>query len=74
MTEEIKKLDDTNDTDTIWNVHNDLIYIADEIGRGNYSVVCKIHWRSNNNYIENAIKKCEEIIPYKRAIEIKNIK
>lgn len=28
----------------------------------------------NKLHIENAIKKCEEIIPYKRAIEIKNIK
>ena len=27
----------------------------------------------NKLYIENAIKKCEEIIPYKRAIEIKNV-
>lgn len=27
----------------------------------------------NKLYIENAMKKCEEIIPYKRAIEIKNV-
>jgi len=42
--------------DSMWDIHNDLIHICEEIGRGNYSIVCKVNWRANDKNIENAIK------------------
>lgn len=51
----------------MFTIENELIHIGEELGRGNYSVVCKVFWRSQGVKYENALK-----LMYGTSDEFKN--